>query len=604
MLKLGQNYDLLCNMIIRPPRFVYDISDLGPRYFSAGGKPAQRTDFELRNERGMIIQCSHFEPLTNWDQPMPCVIYLHGNGGCRIEALDVVHTLLPAEVSVVALDFAGSGLSEGEYVSLGYWEQFDVATVVQYLREANRCSTIGLWGRSMGAVTAILYSIQDPSIASMILDSPFCSLQKIAEDLVLNIETLQKMPRFTKFAVGLAMKPIRNTIKKKAKFDIKALEILELIGKCYIPALFIHGQDDNFVLPMHSELLYNLYNGDKNRILVEGNHNSMRPNFVMDSAVIFFNNTLNNGAVHTTTKASTLPELPLSMPQHQAAIQLQQFNNIMHPLHSNGTPSTQVVQATPAALEHAGHGPTQVHAQGLAHESQGVVMEEIDVSADPLMNHLAQHSPHSPQNNIHNHTTMARGLNGSVIIDDMVIGNTVIIDGKEVILDSEDQDAYYSDSHSHPDSSLSTTPTTNNILSSTPPTTVSHTETTSTKLDENSNNHYVNGVTANHTTTVTNHVLNENVSPPTNPTIPTDPINPANPTNPTNLTTVPPTHEPIAPPSPHPHPAQGYIIHDNVNNEEENDEEIPEEIDAQSENTTTPTLSFRAEADFPEDLDN
>lgn len=37
----------------------------------------------------------------------------------------------------------------------------------------------------------------------------------------MNIDTLQKMPRFTKFAVNLAMKPIRNTIKKKAKFDLK-----------------------------------------------------------------------------------------------------------------------------------------------------------------------------------------------------------------------------------------------------------------------------------------------------------------------------------------------------------------------------------------------
>jgi pimeloyl-ACP methyl ester carboxylesterase len=135
--------------------------------------------------------------------------YFYRNGGCRIEALDVVHTLLPCEVSVLALDFAGSGLSEGEYpndpriphpssliplllfifliilgyVSLGYWEQYDVATVVQYLREANRCSTIGLWGRSMGAVTAILYSMQDPSIACMILDSPFCSLQKVLTTL-------------------------------------------------------------------------------------------------------------------------------------------------------------------------------------------------------------------------------------------------------------------------------------------------------------------------------------------------------------------------------------------------------------------------------------
>lgn len=80
------------------------------------------------------------------------------------------------------------------YVSLGAWERFDVGTVVKYLRDTNRyadcnyarrillmsdrCSTIGLWGRSMGSVTAILYSIEDPSIASMLLDSPFCSLQK------------------------------------------------------------------------------------------------------------------------------------------------------------------------------------------------------------------------------------------------------------------------------------------------------------------------------------------------------------------------------------------------------------------------------------------
>lgn len=196
-------------------------------------------------------------------------------------------------MSVFALDFAGSGLSDGEYVSLGAWEKQDVATVVQYLRDTQRCSTIGLWGRSMGAVTAILYSVEDPSIASMLLDSPFCSLQKVAEDLVLNIETLQKVPRFTKFAVSIGLKALRSTIKKKAKFDIKSLEILDIVSKCFIPALFVHSVGDSFVKPIHSELLYAKYSGDKNRVLVDGDHNSFRPNFFMDSAAIFFMNTLN-----------------------------------------------------------------------------------------------------------------------------------------------------------------------------------------------------------------------------------------------------------------------------------------------------------------------
>ncbi len=34
-------------------------------------------------------------------------------------------------------------------------------------------TTVGIWGRSMGAATALLYSHIDPSIAGMLLDSPY-----------------------------------------------------------------------------------------------------------------------------------------------------------------------------------------------------------------------------------------------------------------------------------------------------------------------------------------------------------------------------------------------------------------------------------------------
>ena len=54
------------------------------------------------------------------------------------------------DMEVILLDFAGSGLSEGEFVTLGINEVRDVETVVNYLR--NRSKDIFLWGRSMGAV--------------------------------------------------------------------------------------------------------------------------------------------------------------------------------------------------------------------------------------------------------------------------------------------------------------------------------------------------------------------------------------------------------------------------------------------------------------------
>jgi dienelactone hydrolase len=49
--------------------------------------------------------------------------------------------------------------------------------IVEYLRKERRVSTIGLWGRSMGAVTSLLHGDRDPSIAGMVLDSPFADMK-------------------------------------------------------------------------------------------------------------------------------------------------------------------------------------------------------------------------------------------------------------------------------------------------------------------------------------------------------------------------------------------------------------------------------------------
>jgi hypothetical protein len=45
---------------------------------------------------------------------------------------------------------------------LGYYERDDVDVVFKYLRDLKTVSSIGLWGRSMGAVTALMYVDQNP----------------------------------------------------------------------------------------------------------------------------------------------------------------------------------------------------------------------------------------------------------------------------------------------------------------------------------------------------------------------------------------------------------------------------------------------------------
>ncbi len=170
---IKQSYSALVNAIIRPPRCDYESSQLGPKSFQFCGRTFERHDFELVNPRNLKFVCSMWEPIES-DRPskmLPCVIYMHGNSSSRLEALSSLSLVLSLGATLLSLDFCGSGKSEGEYVSLGAFEKDDLQRVIEYLRDTGKTSTIALWGRSMGAATALLHGERDPSIAGVCVTS-------------------------------------------------------------------------------------------------------------------------------------------------------------------------------------------------------------------------------------------------------------------------------------------------------------------------------------------------------------------------------------------------------------------------------------------------
>ncbi|KAK4755751.1 hypothetical protein SAY87_009508 [Trapa incisa] len=279
----------LVNFVIRPPRAEYDPnSDLLDDEFMLKGKLYQRKDLEVINSRGHILKCSHYLPVHAPEgKPLPCVIYCHGNSGCRVDASEAAIILLPSNITVFTLDFSGSGLSGGEHVTLGWNEKEDLKAAVNHLRADGNVSLIGLWGRSMGAVTSLMYGAEDPSIAGMVLDSPF----SILVDLMMELVDTYKV-RLPKFTVKFAIQIMRKAIQKKAKFDITELNAIKVAKTCFVPVLLGHATDDDFIRPHHSDRIFEVYMGDKNIIKFEGDHNSPRPQFYFDSINIFFHNVL------------------------------------------------------------------------------------------------------------------------------------------------------------------------------------------------------------------------------------------------------------------------------------------------------------------------
>ncbi|KAK9836696.1 hypothetical protein WJX74_006286 [Apatococcus lobatus] len=270
-------WDQLVQCICRPPRDDnYNIDELpgGPRSNVA----CVRKDIKLENKRNQRLECSHCFSPSSWRQHerdssarIPCVVYCHCNSGSRRDAEEATMYLLSKGISVFCLDFAGSGRSQGEYVTLGAHEVDDLEAAVAHLRQDGITGTVGLWGRSMGAVTALLFSQRDPSIAGIVLDSPFSKLT----DLMLELVEEQRLPiprALYKMALGM----MRRSVKKRAHFNIDTVSPIDVVQESFIPALFGHGREDTFIGIHHSQKLHDKYGGEKQLITFPGDHNSMR----------------------------------------------------------------------------------------------------------------------------------------------------------------------------------------------------------------------------------------------------------------------------------------------------------------------------------------
>ena len=285
-------YETLWKAIIRPPRDDYEEEELGSPIFTIDKRIYVRKDFELLNFQGYLLKVSMIEPDPK-ERPqdiMPCVIYLHANASSRIEGLHVRRFLLKRNINLCIFDFQGSGLSEGEYISLGYHEKHQVKNIVDFVEKYPGVGKIGLWGRSMGAATTLIYANMDKRIKAIVVDSPFEDFRKLAKEMVLG---QIKLPGFL---VEGAISIIGKSVKNRNGMDINDIKAIDAVKNCDIPIIFIHAKDDELVPYHHSEDLIKNYKG-KNKILktVNGGHNGRRVNHLMEYVGDFFAKHLESG---------------------------------------------------------------------------------------------------------------------------------------------------------------------------------------------------------------------------------------------------------------------------------------------------------------------
>ena len=285
------NYETLWRGIIRPPRDSYSLEELGPESFNFMQKECVREDYTLMSKTGYLISCSfyRFSPSNRTPYIRPVVIYLHGNSSSRLEGKRMMKYLFSKNIDIFTFDFSGSGMSEGEFISLGYHEQNDVKTVVDFVEKLPGVGRIGLWGRSMGAATTMMYAHQDERIKAICVDSPFYNFRELAKELC------YKEKGVPGFLVDTALFFVKKTVKSKNNLEIDKLKPIDYADATTCPAIFIHAMKDELIPHTHSVKLFEKYAGKKSLNIVEGKHNSVRQKHIIDKVIKFFEENLFEG---------------------------------------------------------------------------------------------------------------------------------------------------------------------------------------------------------------------------------------------------------------------------------------------------------------------
>lgn len=106
------------------------------------------------------------------------VIMFHGFSGKKSALLDKAEIFQELGYNTLMVDFMGSGGSEGNQTTIGYFEAEQVKTAFEYLKEKGE-ENIYLFGTSMGSA-AIMKAINDFGINpdGIILECPFGSMYK------------------------------------------------------------------------------------------------------------------------------------------------------------------------------------------------------------------------------------------------------------------------------------------------------------------------------------------------------------------------------------------------------------------------------------------
>ena len=202
--------------------------------------PLEKKEYTVTSYDGYVL---HVQFLKNSCGTDRCVLISHGYTDNRFGALKYARMYLELGFNVIVYDLRGHGVNEPTFCTYSVRERKDLSALIMDSRDRYPAmSLFGIHGESLGAATSIAVLEEKPPIDFVVAD---CGFGQIMPVLQAGLKGMH-LPAFLVHIASLCAK-----IRYGYSFD--QMRPVDSLHHNTVPILFIHGAEDDFIPPSHSE---------------------------------------------------------------------------------------------------------------------------------------------------------------------------------------------------------------------------------------------------------------------------------------------------------------------------------------------------------------